>query len=114
MNFVEQCRKGAGWPSLHRDVPQKKDGQKSWSISQEELAAFVGQVRSRSDDMVAELRSKDDRIAKLSDEKAAMAKENAVLSAKLLAYEFTKKVTRKSEALGLDHAQTKELAGVVS
>lgn len=114
MNFVETCRKGAGWPSLHRDVPQKKEGARSWSMSQEELAGFVGQVRSRSDDLISELRSKDERIAKLADEKADMAKELSKLAVKLAAHEFADRIKARATSMGLEADQAKQLSDVAA
>jgi peptidoglycan hydrolase CwlO-like protein len=114
MNFVELCRKGAGWPSLHRDVPLKPEGQKVWSLSQDELAKFIGQVRTRSDDLLSKLSSKDELIAKLSDEKAAMAKELAEVKSKLWTYEASRQVKRRAESLGLEAQQVKALGDSVS
>lgn len=114
MNFVELCRKGAGWPSLHRDVPVRPDGKKSWSISQEDLAAFVGQVRSRSEDLIDELRSKDALIAKLSDEKAAAAQREARLEAQLMYVNVARKVKAAAESLDLKSEDVKRLEASVS
>ena len=109
MNFVESCRKGAGWPSLHRDVPLKTDGQKIWGMSQETLASFVGQVRSRSDDLISELRSRDDRISRMSEEKAQISADLAAAEITLAKYEIAKKVKMASESLGLEADQCKRL-----
>lgn len=114
MNFIETCRKGAGWPSLHRDCPVKPEGQKTWSLSQDELAKFIGQVRTRSDDLQSELLSAKDLISKLSDEKASMAKELAVVKSKLWSYEAQGMVKRRAESLGLEAQQVKMLSESVA
>jgi len=114
MNFIEQCRKDAGWPSLHRDVPLRREDQKVWSLSQEEVARFVGAVRSRSDDLQSELMGKDQLIARLSDEKAKMAKLIAELATRVDQWEASKRVKREAEAQGLEAGPVNRLAAAVS
>ena len=113
MNFVEHCRKDAGLPAFHRDVPRKQDDAQRWSISQEKFASFVGAIRSRSDDLQSDIQSKSERIEKLADEKAAMAKKIAELQTRLAVFEISREVSRKAEALGLEQGQTKQLTSAV-
>ncbi len=109
MNFVELCRKGAGWPSLHRDVPVRASGKKSWSLSQDDVARFVGQVRSRSDDLQSELRLRDERIRELAEEKAKLVEQNCLLESQVRKLQLVERIKQTSEAMGLEHHQFKRL-----
>lgn len=112
-NFIEQCRKGANWPALHRDVPQFDKGGR-WAVTQEELAAFIGQVRSRSEDWLLERESLQQRIAALSDQKAAAVREAAESGIKLAAHESADRVKRTATGMGLEADKANRLAESVS
>ena len=116
MNLVEAARKAAKWPDMHRDVPQfgKPNGdKKSWSITQDELASFVGAVGSLSSDLMTRIESLNSANAKLANEKANLAAENARLTAKLAAYETARLVKQEAESMDLKPAQVNRLEQVV-
>ena len=112
-NFVEQCRKDAGLPAFHRDVPKPKPGSKKAGVSLDEFAQFVGAVRNRSADLQAELQARDELLQRCADEKAKLVKEISRLGIKEAIDLAGDRVLNRAESLGLADDQCRQLSSAV-